>query len=293
MGPWPDIERSIRAASGTPFAIESRSGVGGGCINECFVVRSASRAYFVKLNTASRADMFAAEAAGLTEIARANTVRVPHPVCHGANATASWLVLEHLELRTGDDRSCRTLGRNLARLHRVTGGRYGWSRDNTIGATPQVNAESDDWIGFWRERRLGFQLRLAASRGGGGRMIAAGERLLDALPAFFRGYAPPPSLLHGDLWSGNAGQAAGGEPVIYDPAVYYGDREADLAMTELFGGFPRSFYEAYSAEYPLDPGYPTRRSLYNLYHVLNHLNLFGGGYRAQAECLIEQLLASA
>jgi len=293
MDPWKDVERSIGAASGAPFAIESRASVGGGCINECYVVRGAGRAWFVKLNVATRADMFAAEAEGLDEIARSATVRVPRPLCHGANEQASWLVLEHLELRPGDDRSMGRLGRGLACMHRVTGARYGWHRDNTIGATPQVNTGSRDWIDFWGGQRLAFQLKLAASRGHGGRLVAAGERLLAALPSFFRGYTPPPSLLHGDLWSGNAGQAADGEPVIYDPAVYYGDREADLAMTELFGGFPRSFYEAYGSKYPLDPGYATRKHLYNLYHVLNHFNLFGGGYGAQAQRMIEQLLAGA
>jgi len=293
MDPWQDIERSIRLASGAPFSIESRSGIGGGCINECYVVRSRGHAFFVKLNAPVRADMFAAEAEGLAEIARSHTVRVPQPVCHGANAKASWLVLEHLELRPGDDRSMAQLGRNLARMHRVTAARYGWRRDNTIGATPQVNTRSGDWIAFWRERRLGYQLKLAGSRGHSGRLVADGERLLAALPSFFHGHTPPPSLLHGDLWSGNAALEAGGDPVIYDPAVYYGDREADLAMTELFGGFPASFYEAYGAEYPLDAGYETRKHLYNLYHVLNHLNLFGGGYVARAERIIEQLLAAA
>jgi len=293
MNPWPDVERSIREASGAPYVIESRAGIGGGCINESYVVRGHGRAFFVKLNAPARAGMFAAEAEGLAEIARSNTVRVPQPVCHGANTNASWLVLEHLELRPGGDRSMAQLGRNLARLHRVTGERYGWHRDNTIGATPQVNTRSDDWIAFWRERRLGYQLKLAESRGHGGRLIAAGERLLGTLPSFFRGYTPPPSLLHGDLWSGNVGLEAGGDPVIYDPAVYYGDRETDLAMTELFGGFSQSFYQAYRAEHTLDPGYETRKHLYNLYHVLNHLNLFGGGYGAKAERMIEQLLAQA
>jgi len=293
MDPWQDIERSIRLASGAPFSIESRSGIGGGCINECYVVRGRGRAFFVKLNAPVRADMFAAEAEGLAEIARSNTVRVPQPVCHGANAQASWLALEHLELRSGDNRSMAQLGRNLARMHRVTGARYGWHRDNTIGATPQVNSQSDKWVAFWRECRLGYQLKLAGSRGHSGSLVADGERLLGALPSFFHGYTPPPSLLHGDLWSGNAALEAGGDPVIYDPAVYYGDREADLAMTELFGGFPASFYEAYGAQYPLDAGYGTRKHLYNLYHVLNHFNLFGGGYGAQAQSMIEQLLAAA
>lgn len=293
MGPWREIERSIGAARGASFTIESRTGAGGGCINECHVIRGGGRAYFVKLNTPERAEMFAAEAAGLDEISRTRTVRVPEPVCHGASPAACWLVLEHLELRPGDDRSMGELGRNLARMHRVGGTRYGWHRDNTIGATPQVNTGSNDWIAFWRERRLGFQLELAASKGYGGRLVASGERLMEKLPAFFAGYRPEASLLHGDLWSGNAAMTARGEPVIFDPAVYYGDREADLAMTELFGGFPRSFHDAYRAEFPLDPGYRTRKHLYNLYHVLNHLNLFGGGYAGRAERMIEQLLAEA
>lgn len=237
--------------------------------------------------------MFSAEAAGLDEIGRTKTVRVPRPVCYGACPAASWIVLEHLDLMPADDRGMRALGKRLAQLHRVTGKRYGWHRDNTIGATPQINAWADDWVAFWRERRLGFQLSLAASQGHGGRLIAIGESLMEKLPAYFAGYSPLPSLLHGDLWSGNAAMEAGSEAVIFDPAVYYGDREADLAMTELFGGFPPSFYDAYRAEYPLDPGYATRKQLYNLYHVMNHLNLFGGGYGAQAERMIEQLLAHA
>jgi fructosamine-3-kinase len=293
MDPWEDIELAIREALGAPFAIDSRAGAGGGCINECHVVRGRGRAFFVKLNAPERAEMFAAEAAGLEELRRAAAVRVPRPLCHGASPAASWIVLEHLELRAADDKAMRALGRGFARLHRVTGERHGWDRHNTIGSTPQVNTPADDWVAFWRERRLGYQLRLAASRGHGGRLVASGERLLEKLPAFFAGHHPPPSLLHGDLWSGNAAMERGGEPVIFDPAVYYGDREADLAMTELFGGFPRPFYDAYRSQYPLDPGYATRRHLYNLYHVLNHLNLFGGGYGAQAERMIERLLASA
>ena len=291
MNPWSDIERSIREASGAPFVIESRAGIEGGCINECHVIQGHGRAYFVKTNAPDRAEMFAAEAAGLDEIGRTRTVRVPRPVCQGASLAVSWIVLELLELKSPDNRGMRALGRGLARLHRVTVGRYGWQRDNTIGSTPQINTPSADWIAFWRERRLGFQLDLAVAKGHGGRVIDSGRRLLERVPAFFTSYVPASSLLHGDLWSGNAGMTIAGEPVIYDPAVYYGDREADLAMTELFGGFPRSFYDAYRAEYPLDAGYQTRKQLYNLYHVLNHLNLFGGGYGAQAERMIGQLLA--
>ena len=169
--------------------------------------------------------------------------------------------------------------------------RFGWPRDNTIGTTPQVNAWGDDWAEFFRDRRIAPQLALAARNGHGGALQRDGERLLAAIPALLAGHAPAPSLLHGDLWSGNAACLATGEPVIFDPAVYYGDREADLAMTELFGGFGADFYAAYRDAWPLPDGYERRRTLYNLYHVLNHLNLFGGGYGAQAETMIARLLA--
>jgi fructosamine-3-kinase len=235
--------------------------------------------------------MFAAEAAGLEEIARTRTVRVPRPLCHGAEGEASWIVLEHLELEPAGGEGWRALGRNLARLHRVTADRHGWRLDNTIGATPQVNTPEADWTVFWGERRLGYQIALART-GGHGRIADRGARLVEKLPALLAGHRPAPSLLHGDLWAGNAAMTANGEPVIYDPAVYYGDRETDLAMTALFGGFSRTFYDAYREEYPLAAGHESREPLYNLYHVLNHLNLFGGGYAAQAGRMIDQLLAT-
>ena len=171
MGPWQDIELAIREAEGAPFSIESRSAAVGGCINECHFVRGQGRAYFVKTNAPDRAEMFAAEAAGLDEIGRTRTVRVPRPVCHGASPTASWIVLKLLELQSPDDRGMRALGRGLAGLHRVTAKYYGWQRDNTIGSTPQINTPSADWIAFWREQRLGRQLDLAAANGRGGRLL--------------------------------------------------------------------------------------------------------------------------
>lgn len=291
MDPWADICGSIAAATGKTFKADHRAAIGGGCINTTFRITGGGRSYFVKLNAADKAGMFAAEAAGLEEITRANAIRVPQPICHGANRESSWLVLEHLALGHDSDASMRALGLGLAALHRVTGKTCGWQRDNTIGATPQINTPSGDWIAFWRERRLGFQLRLAADNGYRGRLQKHGEKLLEKLPPFFTGYHPQPALLHGDLWSGNVGVDETGNPVIFDPAVYYGDRETDLAMTELFGGFSSEFYAAYREAYPLDAGYAQRKTLYNLYHVLNHLNLFGGGYLAQAEHMIGQLLA--
>ena len=291
MDPWRDIEAAIRQACGASFTIESRSGAGGGCINDCRVVRGQGLAFFVKLNTAERLPMFEAEAAGLREIARSSTVRVPQPLCHGASAEASWIVLEYLELGSVGQRGMEQLGRGLAFMHRFHAAHFGWHRDNTIGATPQINTPAADWIGFWRKQRLGFQLALARENGYRGRLLAQGERLLGQLPVFFSGHEPRPSLLHGDLWSGNAAFMRDGTPVMFDPAVYYGDREADIAMTELFGGFSADFYRAYDEAYPREPGYATRKQLYNVYHVLNHLNLFGGGYHAQAERMIEQLLS--
>jgi protein-ribulosamine 3-kinase len=288
MDLWSDIGRGIAAATGQDFAIGARRAVGGGCINSACVVEGCGRRYFVKLNQASRLAMFEAEAAGLAEIAGGRTIRAPVPVCAGTTGDSAWLVLEYLDL--GGRGSGSELGRRLAEMHRVTAADYGWHRDNTIGSTPQVNTPMTDWPGFWAEWRLGFQLRLAARNGHRGSLQRRGEQLLAVLPAFFTDYVPAASLLHGDLWSGNYAFAAGGEPVIFDPAVYYGDREADLAMTELFGGFPEAFYAAYRESYPLDPGYRVRRTLYNLYHILNHLNLFGGSYGAQAERMVEALL---
>ena len=288
---WATIRREIAAATGEAFVIEARRAVGGGCINDAYVVEGAGRRYFVKLNRASQGVMFEAEAAGLEEITASGAIQAPAPVCLGTAGDAAYLVLEYLEL--GGRGNAPALGRQLAAMHRVTAHRHGWCRDNTIGATPQVNTPSDDWADFWARQRLGYQLELAARQGYGGQLQRRGERLQAVLPGFFADYAPPPSLLHGDLWSGNYAFDAAGEPVIFDPAVYYGDREADLAMTELFGGFPEAFYDAYREDFPVDPGYRVRKTLYNLYHVLNHLNLFGGGYGAQAEGMIGQLLSEA
>ena len=236
--------------------------------------------------------MFEAEADGLREMAAAAAVRVPAPVCTGVSGTQAFIVMEYLAMGgRGGAKVMAQFGAQLAQMHRHTHDRFGWHRDNTIGSTPQRNAWSDDWLSFWREQRLGFLLQLAAQRGIGARTVQRGEKLAARLELLFDGYQPAASVLHGDLWSGNYGISASGEPVIFDPAVYFGDREADLAMTELFGGFGREFYDAYNAAWPLDAGYAVRKTLYNLYHILNHFNLFGGGYGAQADGMLERLLA--
>ncbi len=286
---WREIERAIGDAEGITFRIESRQPLGGGSINEAWGVEGGGRRYFVKLNAANRLSMFEAESEGLEAIIATGTVRAPQPIVRGVAGDRAFLVLEYLDLTGGGSDAC--LGEKLAAMHRHVNRQFGWHRDNTIGATPQRNAPSDDWIDFWRRQRLGFQLELAARSGFAGSLQRKGERLMADLEAFFPADAPQASLLHGDLWGGNHGTAANGEPVIFDPAVYYGDREADLAMTELFGGFSPDFYAAYCAAWPLDAGYAVRKILYNLYHVLNHANLFGGGYARQAETMMDRLLA--
>jgi fructosamine-3-kinase len=265
--------------------------VAGGCIHQAFRLTDGGQFWMVKINRADRADMFAAEADGLNSLAR-GPLRVPQVICHGEAGEQSFLLLEWLNLSAGGPRDYAALGEQLARLHALAGPHYGWGRDNYIGSTPQSNAADASWPHFFGAARLAPQLALARINGHSP-LCARSERLLEALPRLFGGHAPRPSPLHGDLWAGNAAFLAGGTPVIFDPAAYYGDREADLAMTELFGGFPENFYAAYRAHSPLDPGYRVRKTLYNLYHVINHANLFGGAYPAQAENMIDLLLAEA
>ena len=285
---WNSIAAQISQATGQPFQIDAPRSVGGGCINQGYKVTDGSRSYFVKLNRASQAAMFAAEAAGLREISATQTIRVPVPVCHGAIDSSAYLVLEWLELgRSGA--SWAAMGERLAALHRTTSANgFGWQQDNTIGSTPQPNPWTLDWTEFWVQHRLEPQLRLGQRQGG---QFPQAARLLESVPDRLSGHRPQPALVHGDLWSGNAAMTQAGEPVVFDPAPYYGDREVDLAMTELFGGFPDEFYRGYDRAFPLDAGYSERKLLYNLYHILNHFNLFGGSYESQANRTIEQLLA--
>lgn len=286
------VAAAITDATGLPFRTTSQTAVGGGSINESHRLDGMDgRSYFLKLNQSQYASMLAAEAAGLGAIATTRTIRIPQVIAQGSAVGWAFLVLEHLDLRSRGDE--RLLGTQLAALHRCTAERFGFAQDNFLGTTPQPNDWKDDWITFWRECRLGHQLQLAERKGHAGELQALGARLLDALPAFFEGYTPQPCLLHGDLWGGNHGFLADGTPVIFDPAVYFGDRECDLAMTELFGGYGTGFYAAYRATWPLHEGYAVRRELYNLYHVLNHANLFGGGYARQAENMMRGLLGGA
>lgn len=283
---WTQIAAHISQTQ-PKFEIVSHRTVSGGCINQGYAVSDGNRTYFVKLNEAAKVEMFVAEALGLQEITQANTIRVPKPICWGIVESSAYIVLEWLNLGAANTNSWQQMGRNLAAMHRVTDSSgFGWKQNNTIGSTPQINNWITNWVEFYAQHRLGYQFQLAERKGGN---FPQQEELLIALPQLLS-HQVQPSLVHGDLWGGNAAFTEGGEPVIFDPAIYYGDREVDIAMTELFGGFPATFYQGYNQAFPLEPGYEQRKPLYNLYHILNHFNLFGGGYASQANRAIAQIL---
>lgn len=291
-----DLDSAVLDAIGESRGVrpgyEGASSVGGGCIHRATRLRAGGASYFVKTNSVSASAMFAAEAGGLAALAVLPDLAVPAVVARGSAGGQAFLVLEWMDMEPLDRTSGSRLGESLAALHRLPcGEEYGWSEDNFIGATPQRNEPRRAWARFFADLRLKPQLGMARGKGMDPRLVERGLELAEKTPAFFVAYAPAPSLLHGDLWSGNAARLADGRPAIFDPAVYRGDREADLAMAELFGGFPESFYAAYRAAWPLDAGYETRKNLYNLYHVLNHYNLFGAGYLGQVRRMVEKLLA--
>jgi fructosamine-3-kinase len=289
MPRWPDLFNSLREHDIRVSETDMPRPVGGGDVSSAWRVRTEDNAVFLKTGPASAYDMFLAEAEGLRELEAAAAVRVPRVMGCIVSGAEALLALEWLDFEPAGPDSEQVLGRQLAQLHRQRAKRFGWHRDNTIGATPQQNGWSDDWVRFFAEKRLGFQLDLAERNGFGGALQVDGRRLLERLGRFFNDYWPEPSLLHGDLWGGNWA-VADGVPVIFDPAVYYGDRESDIAMTQLFGGFGTAFYAAYNEAWPLRPGYEQRMELYRLYHVLNHLNLFGSSYLGRARSIIGGLL---
>ncbi|MDX8390779.1 MAG: fructosamine kinase family protein [Mariprofundaceae bacterium] len=289
-----EIAQSISEAVGHRFEIEKVSQCAGGSINAAYCVEAGHERFFVKVNHQSNLSMFVSEAKGLRELAKAQAIRAPEPLTWGQGDSGCWLIMEYIDFGGSSSASEEKLGQQLAQLHRYQSDQFsdqfGWIHNNTIGSTPQINTPNHHWIDFYSEQRLGRQLDLAKQRGSSRTLQEKGECLRSHLPAFFADYTPIPSLLHGDLWQGNKACDSGGNPVIFDPAIYYGDRETDLAMTTLFGGFSQHFYRAYHEAWRLDDGYEVRKDLYNLYHILNHANLFGGGYAMQAESMIDQLL---
>jgi len=300
------VTKAMEKALGRPTAIRSSSPVSGGCINSGARIQSDSGDdFFLKWNPASPPSMFEAEADGLRHLAGPGSVRVPEVVGWGgagSPADPGWLLLEFIPMGSPAPDYGRRLGEELARLHAAWPDRegevptFGWHRNNFIGSLPQGNVPSSNWTSFWRERRLEPQLRQARDQGyfqgDRGRTL---DRLLDELERIMEGAVPNgPALLHGDLWSGNFYPGPGGEPVLIDPAVYRGSGEVDLAMMELFGSFPRGFLEGYESHVGLAPEYHSfRRDLYQLYYLLVHVNLFGGGYVGGSVAAAERALMGA
>ncbi len=274
------LVNALRGLFGEGVRVISKTRAGGGSINQASVLTlSDGNRAFLKVNRTRDGEFFEAEAAGLRALASDEGPRVVRFLANGEDASGRFLLLEYIESAPPRADFWEDFGRRLARLHRTRRSpRFGFQADNYIGATPQLNTWSDNWPDFFGRMRLGHQIELARRGGRADRALVAGvERILARLGELLPS-GEEASLLHGDLWGGNYLVGPEGYAVLIDPAVYYGDREADLAMTELFGGFPERFYAAYQEEYPLLEGSAERRDLYNLYHLLNHLNLFGASY---------------
>jgi fructosamine-3-kinase len=266
--------------------------VGGGDINHAARLETADTRYFVKWHERPPGRFFECEALGLDLLREANAVRVPDVIGYGSveESNTAFLILEWIEPGAAKGAlSAERLGFTLAMQHQTRREFYGLDYDNYIGKLAQPNKRRDSWIAFYRDKRLGAQRKLAKRNG---RLPAQRERLLehlmDSLDQWINEDDCQPSLLHGDLWAGNWMVAEDGQPVILDPAVSYGDREADLAMTALFGGFPPAFYDAYHEILPRRPGHEQRQSLYQLYYLLCHLNLFGEGYGGSVDAILKQ-----
>ena len=288
----PDLKSRLEKFLSEP--IKSTSSVSGGCIADSRkLMLESGKVYFLKQLRVSSVRAFDAEESGLEELRKSSTVNVPEVVCKGSD----FLLLQWIEAGySRSSSSMELLGRQFAELHRYRGKKFGFSEDNLLGDSTQSNKPSKEgslnWAAFYAENRLEFQTSLAVKKGyATPELRNLMENLIKKFPDLISGTEEEPSLLHGDLWSGNYLIDGKGIPWLIDPAVYYGHREADLAMTSLFGGFPNSFYSAYKSAYPIAPGYSEREPLYQLYHLLNHLNLFGTGYYGQVISILRRYAA--
>ncbi|XP_061347430.1 protein-ribulosamine 3-kinase, chloroplastic isoform X3 [Gastrolobium bilobum] len=287
-----DPVREWILSEGKATKITKISPVGGGCINLASRYDTDAGSFFVKTNRSIGPSMFEAEALGLGAMYETGTIRVPKPYKVGSLPTGgSFIIMEFIEF--GASRGNQSvLGRKLAEMHKAgkSSKGYGFDVENTIGSTPQINTWSSDWVQFYGEHRLGYQLKLALDQYGDRTIYEKGKRLVKSMGPLFDNVVIEPCLLHGDLWSGNISSDKNGEPVILDPACYYGHSEAEFGMSWC-AGFGGSFYNSYFEVMPKQPGFEERRDLYMLYHYLNHYSLFGSGYRSSAMSIIDDYLA--
>lgn len=282
------VEEALSLKYGKRLSVLNFSPVPGGSINACYRIETELSPFFIKINDVSKyPGMFTAEKKGLELLTLHSAFKVPELIILNEDESNSFLVLEFIEQETKNERSLRTSGNLLAEMHKQSSRQFGLDHDNYIGSLKQTNNFHDSWADFFIEERLSVQLKLAYDQDRLNRnVLASFEKLYKQLPDLFP--SEPPSLLHGDLWNGNFIIATGGLPCIFDPAVYYGHREMDLAMTTLFGGFSDEFYQAYNENFPLEKAWKERTALCNLYPLLVHVNLFGGGYVREVEMILKR-----
>ncbi|TVZ39146.1 fructosamine-3-kinase [Alteromonadaceae bacterium 2753L.S.0a.02] len=295
---WDDIRKTLSIRLQRTCSLQDIQPVSGGDINDAYAVATEAGRYFVKISRNGSADAFTAEQAGLECLGFYQKLRVPHVVCLGICGSTPYLVLEYIPLNGSANDAL--LGNQLAELHLASSlGRtapfqpptqtpFGFSVDNYIGLSRQCNTTLQSWCEFWLQNRLGYQIKLA-SENGYSQIRALENSAITATETLLKQHFPPPCVVHGDLWGGNKGYDLTGTPIIYDPAAYFGDREVDIALSHLFGGFSEAFYRAYQKTWPLPEGFQQRQTLYNLYHQLNHLNLFGGVYLGTCIASIKSL----
>ena len=284
---WQNIQSEIQQVTESSFQITEKIPVSGGDINQAFRLLGKQKEYLVKINSDEYADMFIQESAGLKALESTNSFIIPKVIIYGVFQDQSYLVLEYLPMHQHGD--ITDFANALAKLHLTTYSKFGFHKDNYIGKTPQINRLGSNWGEFFAEQRIDFQLDLLQQKHVPNSLIKKGRQMVKNLPNYLNGRQLKPALVHGDLWQGNYAFNQTGLPVIFDPACYYADHEVDLAMLELFGSPGKNFFSAYDRVYKIEEGYSIRRKIYNLYHILNHANLFGGNYVLQSEKIINEL----
>lgn len=281
------VEKILSGKYGTELKIDKILPIGGGCINEAFKLETQQGSFFVKMNNAQRyPKMFEKEAKGLHTIEQTQTLMVPKVIGTGITDQEAFLLLQYIKPKDMTPNFWQFFGKQLAQLHQNTQTSYGLEEDNYIGSLIQFNSPRDSWIDFFIEQRLEQQLKLARDNGRVDRSLTQSfNRFYKQLDQLFP--TEPPALLHGDLWSGNYMINNQGKPLLIDPAIYYGHREMDLAMSQLFGGFNTAFYEAYHDHFPLENGWQKRLNYCNLYPLLVHVNLFGSSYLSSIKSVLK------
>jgi fructosamine-3-kinase len=283
---WHYIGQQISQQIQQKFNCDEVRQVTSGDSHRAFTVSDGKQHFFIKINEKLHLANFNGEVEGLEHLTSTELFKIPKVICTGTVSDHSFLVLEYIQIESGTKDNWFQFGQNLAQLHKNhTQKMYGWQEDNFIGLTVQPNCWQNNWSVFFSEQRIGFILQLLLEKG---HDLADIDRVVNTVKSLLKGHHPKASMLHGDLWQGNTGFHKG-QPVLYDPAFYFGDRETDLAMSELFGRFPDPFYQGYSDKWPIDADYLFRKPVYQLYHVLNHALLFGGHYLNSARSTLKNL----